>query len=126
MKPVQKKSVPNISRERKLLLKDIKQNIEHVSDIQLAASIMSGNKQGKKTSIDPVRLKWITGGQIKAMQKRLGLNRAAFSSLVGVSEAEVARWENTRGRLKIENRDSIVSLLLLRHQDKEDIGIDES
>ena len=69
MKPVQKKSVPNISRERKLLLKDIKQNIEHVSDIQLAASIMSGNKQGKKTLIDPVRLKWITGGQIKAMQR---------------------------------------------------------
>jgi putative transcriptional regulator len=51
----------------------------------------------------------VTGEEVRALRKRLGLSQASLAALVGVTANSVARWE--RGELGI--RESAARLMLL-------------
>lgn len=45
-----------------------------------------------------------TGAAVARMRKQLGMTRARFADLIGVSPQTIANWEGTRGKLKLQKR----------------------
>jgi uncharacterized Zn finger protein len=63
----------------------------------------SSRKKAKAKEFKP------TGASIRALRKKTGLSRAAFARQVGVSAPTLARWEKTKGSLKLR-ADSLETL----------------